>query len=80
MIKINTNLPRGQLRLFGGLLTEHREKLLHAAEGTGDTFALLTWTVFGAAVVGQYIPTFGWSIVLGSLLVVAEGVAGWIVF
>jgi NhaP-type Na+/H+ or K+/H+ antiporter len=54
--------------LFGGLLTEDREKLLHAAEGTGDTFALLTWTVFGAAVVGKYVPTFDWSIVLYAVL------------
>jgi NhaP-type Na+/H+ or K+/H+ antiporter len=54
--------------LFGGLLTEHREKLLHAAEGTGNTFALLTWVVFGSAVVGQALPDFSWSIVLYAVL------------
>jgi NhaP-type Na+/H+ or K+/H+ antiporter len=38
--------------LFGALRPEHRERCLRASEGTGETFALLTWVVFGAAVVG----------------------------
>ena len=41
--------------LFGGLLKPHHEELLGAAEGIGDTFALLTWVAFGAAVVGQAV-------------------------
>ena len=37
-------------------------------EGTGDTLALITWVVFGAAVVGQSIGSFSWDVVLYSLL------------
>ena len=37
---------------FGGLLKKETEPLLGAAEGIGDTFALLTWVLFGAAVIG----------------------------
>ncbi len=39
-----------------------------AAEGTGNTLALLTWVVFGAAVVGQIAPYFSWEILFYSLL------------
>jgi NhaP-type Na+/H+ or K+/H+ antiporter len=54
--------------LFGGLIKPHHEKLLGAAEGIGDTFALLTWVLFGAAVVGQYLSQFNWSAVLYAVL------------
>ncbi len=50
--------------LFGALEKEPREKLLLAAEGTGDTFALITWIIFGAAVVGKAAGSFEWRIVL----------------
>jgi len=54
--------------LFGTRLKDHREALLFAAEGTGDTFALLTWLIFGAAVVGPAFEYFSWSIVLYAAL------------
>jgi len=54
--------------LFGVRLKDHREELLRAAEGTGDTFALLTWVLFGAAVVSQAFQYFSWSIVLYAVL------------
>jgi NhaP-type Na+/H+ or K+/H+ antiporter len=54
--------------LFGVLLKDHREALLRAAEGTGDTFALLTWVIFGAAVVGLAFQYISWSIVLYTVL------------
>jgi len=54
--------------LFGGLLKPHHEPLLGAAEGIGDTFALLTWVLFGAAVVGQAIGDFSWPVVLYAVL------------
>jgi NhaP-type Na+/H+ or K+/H+ antiporter len=41
--------------LFGALLKPHHHELLEAAEGIGDTLALLTWVLFGAAVVGQAV-------------------------
>ena len=54
--------------LFGALAKEHKPKLLLAAEGTGDTLALITWVTFGAAVVGQSIDAFSWQIVLYAVL------------
>jgi NhaP-type Na+/H+ or K+/H+ antiporter len=41
--------------LFGALLKPHHHELLEAADGIGDTLALLTWVLFGAAVVGQAV-------------------------
>lgn len=54
--------------LFGGLEKQHKHKLLLAAEGTGDTLALITWVVFGAVVVGQSLDAFTWRVVLYALL------------
>jgi NhaP-type Na+/H+ or K+/H+ antiporter len=34
--------------LFGVLAKQHREEFLLAAEGTGDTLALITWVIFGS--------------------------------
>lgn len=45
-----------------------KNELLFAAEGTGDTFALLTWVICGAAVVGQAVGSFSWEILLYSIL------------
>jgi sodium/hydrogen antiporter len=61
----------------GGLLMafmdEHlsrkvKEQLLLASEGTGDTLALITWVIFGSAVVGQAIGNFSWMILFYSFL------------
>jgi NhaP-type Na+/H+ or K+/H+ antiporter len=54
--------------LFGGLEEKHKSRLLFAAEGIGDTLALITWVVFGAVVVGQSIGSFSWQVVLYALL------------
>jgi NhaP-type Na+/H+ or K+/H+ antiporter len=54
--------------LFGGLAKHHKPRLLLAAEGTGDTLALITWVVFGAAVVGQSVGSFSWDVVLYAVL------------
>jgi NhaP-type Na+/H+ or K+/H+ antiporter len=54
--------------LFGGLAKRHKHELLLAAEGTGDTLALITWVVFGAAVVGQSVGSFTWEVMLYALL------------
>ena len=53
---------------FGARLREHREELLRAAEGTGDIFALITWVIFGSAVVAKALGHFSWSIVLYAAL------------
>lgn len=55
--------------LFFGRIDKHRKhKLLLAAEGTGDTMALLTWVVFGVGVVGHSIGELSINIVLYSIL------------
>jgi len=54
--------------LFGSLAKQHREELLRTAEGIGDTMALVTWVIFGTAVVGQAIGHFSWSILLYAVL------------
>jgi NhaP-type Na+/H+ or K+/H+ antiporter len=54
--------------LFGGVEKGRKHKLLLAAEGTGDTFALITWVIFGAAVVGQSFEYFSWEVLLYAFL------------
>jgi NhaP-type Na+/H+ or K+/H+ antiporter len=54
--------------LFGGIAKDLKHGLLLAAEGTGDTLALLTWVVFGAAVIGKTIGYFSWEVVLYAVL------------
>ena len=55
--------------LFGRLVSkQHKHKLLLAAEGTGDTLTLITWVVFGAAVVGRSIDSLSWQIVVYAVL------------
>ncbi|MGD8630204.1 MAG: cation:proton antiporter, partial [Gammaproteobacteria bacterium] len=54
--------------LFGAIEKRHKGRLLLAAEGTGDTLALITWVVFGAGVVGQAVGSFSWEVVLYALL------------
>jgi NhaP-type Na+/H+ or K+/H+ antiporter len=54
--------------LFGAITKDHKHRLLLAAEGTGDTLALITWVVFGAAVVGQSVGSFSWDVVLYAVL------------
>ena len=45
-----------------------KEDYLLTSEGAGDTLALITWVTFGAAVVGQAIGYFSWTILLYSFL------------
>jgi NhaP-type Na+/H+ or K+/H+ antiporter len=55
--------------LFGRLVSkQYKHKLLLAAEGTGDTLALVTWVVFGAVVVGRSIGSLSWQVVLYAVL------------
>jgi NhaP-type Na+/H+ or K+/H+ antiporter len=50
--------------LFGRLVKSDTEKLVHASESAGDTLALLTWVVFGAAVVGGSIAEWSVEVVI----------------
>jgi NhaP-type Na+/H+ or K+/H+ antiporter len=54
--------------LFGWLAKQHKHALLLAAEGTGDTLALITWVVFGAVVIGRAAGHIEWQMVLYALL------------
>jgi len=54
--------------LFGALAKQHRDDFLRAAEGTGDTMALITWVIFGSAVVGHAMGHFNWVILLYAIL------------
>jgi NhaP-type Na+/H+ or K+/H+ antiporter len=54
--------------LFGSITKQHKHRLLLAAEGTGDTLALITWVAFGAGVVSQAVGSFNWDVMLYALL------------
>ncbi len=54
--------------MFGVLAKQHREEFLRAAEGTGDIMALITWVIFGAAVVSKAMGHFSWVILLYAIL------------
>jgi sodium/hydrogen antiporter len=54
--------------LFGWIAKDRKHDLLLAAEGTGETLALITWVVFGAAVITLYIDHFSIEIVIYSIL------------
>jgi NhaP-type Na+/H+ or K+/H+ antiporter len=54
--------------LFGFKARDATHRLVLAAEGTGETLALMTWLVFGAAVIGQSIEYFTWGMLVYALL------------
>ncbi len=54
--------------LFGFKAKEATHKLVLAAEGTGETLALMTWMLFGAIVIGQAVKHFTWEMVLYALM------------
>jgi NhaP-type Na+/H+ or K+/H+ antiporter len=53
---------------FGALAREHKQAVLEGAEGTGEVFSLVTWVIFGAAVVLQHPGVVGWWVVLYAVL------------
>jgi NhaP-type Na+/H+ or K+/H+ antiporter len=54
--------------LFGGIDKHRKQTLMLAAEGTGDTLALITWVVFGSAVLAKAIGHFSWDVVIYAVL------------
>ena len=54
--------------LFGVLEKDLRDRFLRAAEGTGDTLALITWVIFGAAVVSKMMGDLSWSVLFYAVL------------
>jgi NhaP-type Na+/H+ and K+/H+ antiporter len=53
---------------FGVRMHAQRESLVRAAEGTGGTLSLLTWVMFGAAVVGPSLGSLSAPVVLYAVL------------
>jgi NhaP-type Na+/H+ or K+/H+ antiporter len=54
--------------LFGFKAKKATHKLVLASEGLGETLALLTWFIFGAAVIGRYIEFFTWEMLVYAFL------------
>lgn len=54
--------------LFDVMVKGGKRQVMEAAEGMGNTLALITWVIFGFAVVGQAMAVFSWSIVIYSLM------------
>jgi NhaP-type Na+/H+ or K+/H+ antiporter len=54
--------------LFGFLEESQRDEFLQAAEGTGDTLALITWVIFGAVIADTLLHEMSWSILLYAVL------------
>jgi len=53
---------------FGYLAKSATHKLVFAAEGVGETLALVTWMLFGALVIGPAFKAFTWDVVLYAVL------------
>jgi len=54
--------------LFGYLAKKDTHKLVLAAEGVGETLALVTWLLFGAVVIGPAFNLFSWEVVIYAVL------------
>jgi NhaP-type Na+/H+ or K+/H+ antiporter len=54
--------------LFGSMAKESTHKLVHAAEGAGEVLALMTWVLFGAAVIGDTLDLFTWEVFVYAVL------------
>ncbi len=54
--------------LFGGLPWQHKEGYLEAAEAAGNVFSLITWVIFGAAVISKALGSFTWQSLTYALL------------
>src|SRR5210317_2156952 len=53
---------------FGFRAKEATHRLVLAAEGTGEALAMMTWFIFGAAIVGRFIQHFTWEMLAYALL------------
>ena len=54
--------------IFGGFETDQKQSFLDAAEGVGNSMALVTWFVFGVAALGLTWQYLDWRILLYALL------------
>ena len=54
--------------LFGSMAKERTHQLVHAAEGAGEVLALMTWVLFGAAVIGDSYDLLTWQVFVYAVL------------
>ncbi len=54
--------------VFGVIMGKRTHELVEPAEGIGDTLALLTWMLFGVAIVGQVFEQMTWQVFVFALL------------
>jgi len=54
--------------LFGSMAKDSTHQLVHAAEGAGEILALMTWVLFGAAVIGTNTDLVTWEVLDYSML------------
>lgn len=54
--------------LFGFIARDNTHKLVHSAESIGETLALLTWMLFGVAILGDVLDHATWMVVGYALL------------
>jgi len=54
--------------LFGSFKTSKHHELIQAAEASSEALALLTWVMFGCAVLGQSLGYFSWQVMVYALL------------
>jgi NhaP-type Na+/H+ or K+/H+ antiporter len=54
--------------MFGFLAGKSTHKYVLAAEGVGETLAVLTWLLFGVAIIGQLADLITWKVVLYGVL------------
>jgi len=65
---------------FNALTGKHKARLLEGAEGTGNTFALLTWFTFGTLLLQVPFELFDWRVLVYAIasLTVIRMLAVWI--
>ena len=54
--------------LFDFLVEKRKYEVLLRGEAVGDTLALITWVVFGAAVIGEGLDAWTWEVLLYAVL------------
>ncbi|MBV1927639.1 MAG: cation:proton antiporter [Rhodobacteraceae bacterium] len=54
--------------LFGYMMSDVKHDFVLAAEGIGETLAMITWLMFGIAVVAEVIGTVTWQILVYAVL------------
>lgn len=54
--------------VFGSIAGDKTHELLHSAEGIGETLALLTWLLFGIAVVNPLLDQLDWQVFAFAIL------------